>query len=250
MVDVEIKDIKLEDLLESGAHFGHRTSSMHPKMGEYVFGQRNGVHILDLAKTRQRLEEALNFVKEIASKGGVIIFVGTKPQASSIIEKCALEAQMPYVHLRWIGGTLTNFKVVSDMIKKFKKLKQDMEKGELEKYTKKEQLEFSREIKRLEELVGGLERLEKLPDALFIVDVREENIAVREARRLNIPVLAIVDTNSSPDGVTFPIPANDDGTKSIEFLVRLVKDAIIEGRELIGHLPPDGADLESKEKGE
>ncbi len=222
-------EITVEQLLESGAHFGHRTSSAYPKMKQYIFDERQGIHILDLDKTKSHLLTALQFIHSTVQQGGMIIFVGSKKQAAPLIEKYARGVGMPYVNNRWLGGTLTNFKIISTLIKNLKELKDNLESGKLEKYTKKEQLEFTREIARLEELVGGLDTLHVLPQALFIVDVRQEKTAVHEARALGIPVIALIDTNSNPEGVTYPIPANDDGVRSIDLIVRLASEAVSEG---------------------
>lgn len=224
-------EVKIDDLLESGMHFGHRPSSAHPRMKEFIFGQKQGIHVIDLNKTREYLERALFFIRDIVAQGGVLIFVGTKKQAVKLAEQYAKEAEMPYVNNRWLGGTLTNFQVISSLIKKLKKLKEDRDSGNLDKYTKKEKLNFGQEILRLEELVGGLQGLEKLPQALLIIDVREEKTALNEARRLGIPVVGLVDTNVNPLGVAYPIPGNDDGVRSIEFILKSVKEAIIEGRK-------------------
>lgn len=219
----------LADLLKSGVHFGHQKSKRHPNMAKYVYGDRNNVSIIDLEKTATKLEEALKVAKDLASQGKTILFVGTKRQASALVQQYAKEAGMPYVTHRWLGGMLTNFQQVSAVARKLTRLKKEKETGELGKYTKKEQLEFHREIDRLDLVVGGIEAMPKLPDALFIVDLREEKTALREANQMGIPVIAMCDTNVDPLKVQYPIPANDDAVKSIELITSLVAGAIKEG---------------------
>jgi small subunit ribosomal protein S2 len=211
-------------------HFGHLASRWHPKMHEYIFGVRGGVHIINLENTQKQLARALDDVKAIASRGGNVLFVGTKRQAQNIVEKYAVEAGMPYVNNRWLGGTMTNFSELHKLIKKYKDLKDKQAKGELRKYTKKEQLMISREIDDLEKKVGGISTLDKVPDALFIVDTRKEKTALREANVMGIKVFAIVDTNVDPSKVDYPIPANDDAVKSIELISSLISEAIQEGK--------------------
>lgn len=232
-------EITVEQLLESGAHFGHRTSSAYPKMKEYIFDERQGIHILDLDKTKAHLLTALQFIRATVEQGGVIIFVGSKKQAAPLVEKYARGVGMPYVNNRWLGGTLTNFKIISTLIRNLKELKDNVESGKHDKYTKKEQLEFTREIERLNELVGGLDTLHTLPQALFVIDARQEKTAVHEARALGIPVIALIDTNSNPEGITYPIPANDDGVRSIDLIVRLATEAVSEGLAHKKETPPN-----------
>ncbi len=203
-------------------------------MEPYIFGQRNGLHIVNLEETTKNLEEVLGAVKELAKKDGVILFVGTKRQAQPVIKKYAKECGMPYVAERWLGGTLTNFAVISKVLKKYKNLKRKEEKGELEKYTKKEQLNFKREIEKMDHEVGGIQDLKKLPDALFILDIKKERSALREAKKKKVKIIGICDTNANPKGIDYIIPANDDATKSIEMMVRLVSEAISEGRKEAG----------------
>lgn len=221
---------ELTVLLKSGAHFGHRTSKWHPNMEPYIFTVKQGVHIINLEKTAELLEKAMQFARELASQGKTILFVGTKHQAAPLIEQYATSVGMPFVAHRWLGGTLTNFKTISSVARKLTKLKQQNEAGELKKYTKKEQLEFSREIERLEGIVGGIETLYALPDAVFIVDLKEEKTALRESRHMHIPVIAICDTNVDPKLVDYPIPANDDAVKSIECLVSSIASAVGQGK--------------------
>ena len=220
----------LEEMLNAGMHFGHRTSSWHPKMEPFIFTSRKGVHILDLSKTRESLKEALDFLNKLAGEGKVVLFVGTKNQASGPLRKLAEEVKMPYVTNKWIGGLLTNFPVVKKSIKKYNDLVREKESGKLEKYTKKEQLEFDREIERLEEKFGGVADLKKMPDALFVWDIKNEKIAVEEARSKNVPIIGVCDTNSNPDLVNYPIPCNDDATKTIKLVLDLVKQTVEGGQ--------------------
>lgn len=222
----------LLEMLKSGVHFGHQVSKWHPKMKPFIFTSRNGIHIINLEESQVKLKEALEFVKRNAQNGGVLLFVGSKKQAQGIIEKYAKECEMPYVKERWLGGTMTNFAVISRLIKKFKDLKKKRDAGELEKYTKKEQLGFKREIEDLDKVIGGIENLEKIPDAIFILDIKNEKTAFAEAKKKGVPVVAVCDTNVDPTGVDYMIPANDDATKSIELIVKLIAEAVKEGKEL------------------
>ena len=220
----------LVEMLQSGMHFGHGASHWHPKMKPFIYGERNGIHIIDLEKTQVELEGALQTLKEIASRGGIILFVGTKIQAKSIVEKYADACGMPYVTQRWLGGTLTNFQQLKETLKRLKTLKDQREKGELKKYTKKEQLLLSREIEEMEIKIGGIQHLTKIPDAIFVIDVRTEKTAVKEAQVTKTKVIAVCDTNVNPSGVDVVIPANDDAVKSIELVCKLACEAIKEGK--------------------
>lgn len=220
---------ELLNMFKMGVHFGHRESKWHPKMSKYIYTARNGIHIIDLEKTESKLKEALDFLRDLASRQGTVLFVGTKRQAREIVKKYAQSVKMPYIIERWVGGILTNFSVVSKMIKKYRDLKGQEAHGELKKYTKKEQLDFQKEIQQLEKLMGGVENLEKLPQALFVIDIGYEKTAVREARKKGIPVVAIVDTNNNPELVDYPIPANDDATKSIDLITSLITDGLKKG---------------------
>ena len=221
------------ELAKAGVHLGHKTTKRSPQMDPYIYGLKNTIHIIDLEKTREMLKKALDFIIEEVSQGGVVLFLGTKPSAREIIKKYAQKSGSPYVVNRWLGGTLTNFDVIMKQIGKFKKMNQEKEKGEWEKYTKKEALEKERELERLKKLFGGLILLEKRPDIVYIVDLQKEKTAVREAKRTKIPTVAMVDTNANPTLVTHPIPANDDAIKSIELITSLVARAVEEGREKI-----------------
>lgn len=221
----------MEEMLKAGMHFGHRTNRWHPKMKQYIFTSKNGIYIIDLSKSRQKLQEALEFIEKMISEGKSILFVGTKSQVTGPLQKMAKETKQPYVVGKWLGGYLTNFSIVKKSVKKYLDLVEKREGGKLDKYTKKERLNFDREIAKLEVRVGGLTSLTKLPDALFVWDIREEETAVKEARQKNIPIIAICDTNVNPEKVNYPIPANDDSTKTITLILAAVKSAIVEGQK-------------------
>lgn len=211
-------------------HFGHSAGRWHPKMGPFIFGERGGVHIIDLEKSQDMLARALEQVKTISSRGGVILFVGTKTQAKSIVKKYAEACGMPYVIERWLGGTLTNYGQIKQSIKRFKMLKDQRDKGELRKYTKKEQLMIQWEIDDMDKRLGGIENMTKVPEAMFVIDIRTERTAVREAEVTGTQVIGVCDTNVNPTGVDFIIPSNDDAVKTIELITKLVSDAVKEGK--------------------
>jgi len=217
-------EISLQEMLKSGVHFGHHKSKRHPKMCAFIFDTKQNISIIDLEKTKEKLEEALNVVAELASHGKTILFVGTKRQAKEIVKKYAIECEQPYIVESWIGGLFTNFNNVIKLSKKLTRLKRERETGELGKYTKKEQLNFIREIKKLEKVVGGIEKMTKMPDAIFITDIKEEKTAVREARKRKVLIIAIADTNVNPDLADYPIPANDDAVKSLNYLTKIVAE--------------------------
>ena len=223
----------LLELLEAGVHFGHQTSKRYPKTKPYIFGIRNGIHIINLEKTVEKLKEALDFIKEVSKKNGTILFLGTKKQAKDIIKKSAQEVNMPYITERWLGGTFTNLSTIVKNVKKMKKMEEEKEKGEFKKYTKKEQLKFEKEIEKLKKLFEGLRELNKLPEASFIVGINEEETAEKEAVKKKVPIISIIDTNSKPQNVAYPIPANDDGIRSIKMIVDLVVEAIKEGKSVV-----------------
>jgi small subunit ribosomal protein S2 len=226
-----MKDISLLELLKSGAHFGHKTSRWNPKMKPYIFTVRNDIHILDLEKTKKALMKAASFATDVASNGGVILFVGTKRQSREIIRKHAQKCGMPYVDVRWLGGTFTNFKTIQKTIRKMEKLQELKQNGELEtRYTKKERLLIEREIEKLEKLFAGMKDLKKLPAAVFIADVNYDDIALTEAQKSRVPIIGVVDSNSNPDGIDYPIPCNDDATQAIELVVDYVAEAITGAR--------------------
>jgi len=227
-----MREITLKDLLEAGCHFGHKSSRWHPKMEPYLYGTKDNVHIFDLVKTKKALEEVTAFAKATAAEGRQIIFIGTKRLAQKIIKEAAEKAKMPYVAERWLGGTLTNWKTIKrNNIEKLRKLKEDKKTGQWDDLTKKEKILLERGIAKLERMVGGLVEVEKLPAAIFVVDARNEQLAIREAAKKGIKVIAMVDSNSSPDKIDFVIPANDDATGSIEYVAGVMVEAISEGKK-------------------
>ncbi len=221
---------ELIEMLKSGVHFGHQVSKRHPKMIPFIFRARNQISIIDLEKTALEFKKALDFVTKVVATNGVVLFVSSKDQAKDIIKEQAIACQMPFISSRWLGGTFTNFDNIIKLTKKLKELEQKKVSGELSKYTKKEQLDFEREIEKLTDLVGGIKELTTLPDAIFLVDIRKEKTAVAEAKKRGIPVIAMVDSNNNPENVNFPIPANNDAIKSIQMIVKTVSDTINEAR--------------------
>ncbi len=215
-------------MLEAGLHFGHQKAKRHPKMEPYIFTVRNGISIIDLQKTQEKLREALHFIQELVSKGEKILFLGTKKQAQEIIRKTASETQMPYVVKRWLGGTFTNFEVIQKKINRLKDLERGEAGGEWEKYTKKERLALSREKKKLQEMVGGLVTLNGFPQAIFIIDIVKEKNAVHEARKKKVPIIALVDTNGNPELIDYPIPGNDDAIRGIDLICTKITEVILE----------------------
>ncbi|MFQ6000496.1 MAG: 30S ribosomal protein S2 [Anaerolineae bacterium] len=224
--------VTMKELLEAGVHFGHRTGRWHPKMRSYIFTERNGIHIIDLQQTISRLEEACEKVKEVASEGGTILFVGTKKQAQESIALAAESCGMPYVNERWLGGTLTNFRTIRQRIDYLLDLEARYARGDFEGLPKKEALGIEREIARLNRRLGGIKEMLRLPDMVFIVDIRREDIAVKEAHRLGIPIVAMVDTNCDPDPIDFIIPANDDAIRAIKLICGKIAEAVKEGRQI------------------
>lgn len=220
----------LTDLLQAGVHFGHQTSKWHPKMKKYLFGSRQGIHIINLEETQKALDEAMSFVKKTTIRGGVVLFVGTKKQAANLVAASATSCGMPFVNKRWLGGTLTNFASMAQLIRRYKDMKRRQEKGELSKYTKFEQLKIAEQIALLDEKVGGIQELTRIPDAIFILDIRKDKTALDEAVRRGIKIIAVCDSNVNPKNVDFPIPANDDAVKSIDLITKMMAGAIIEGR--------------------
>jgi small subunit ribosomal protein S2 len=220
----------MRQMIEAGCHFGHQTRFWSPKMAPYIFGHRNKIHIINLEKTLPMYLDALKFVRQIAANRGTIMFVGTKRQSKEIIAEEATRAGMPYVDARWLGGTLTNFKTVKGSIKRLKDMTAARENGDWERLSKKEALTTSRDIEKLEKSLGGIQDMTGSPDAIFIVDVGYHKIAITEAKKLGIPVIAVVDTNHSPEGVDYIIPGNDDSSKAVALYVRGIADAILEGK--------------------
>ena len=233
--------ISMKALLETGVHFGHRTRKWNPRMKPYIFTERNGIHIIDLQQTVASLEHAYNLVRETVAKGGVVLFVGTKRQAQESIQKEAERCGMPYINQRWLGGTLTNWKTIKERINELKSLETRRDAGDFERLTKKEGLILSREIIKLQDRLGGIREMNKLPDLIYIVDVRREDTAIREANILNIPVIALVDTNCDPGGVDYVIPANDDAIRAIKLMTARIADAVIEAKAMRKD-EPDAAD--------
>jgi small subunit ribosomal protein S2 len=224
--------VTMKELLEAGVHFGHQVKRWNPKMKKYIFGQRNGIYIIDLQKTVKMFEIAYNFIKEVASRGESVLFVGTKKQAQDVIMEEAQRSQSYYVNQRWLGGMLTNFKTIRQSVEKLHKLEKMKEDGTYELLTKKEVAKKEKERMRLEKNLSGIKDMETLPGAVYIVDPRKEAIAVAEAKKLDIPIVAIVDTNCDPDDIDYVIPGNDDAIRSIKLITSKIADAIIEGREI------------------
>ena len=222
----------VKELLEAGAHFGHLTSVWHPKMENYIFTQRNRIHIIDLEKTAERLDQAYAFVRKLITNGQTLLFVGTKKQAQQIIEEEASRCGMCYVNERWIGGTLTNFDTIQSRINYLVGLEDRQIKGELEHLPKKEKAKIEKEISRLNIKIGGFKEMDTLPGALFVVDIIKDKIALSEAKKLGVPVVAIVDTNCNPEEVDYPIPANDDAIKAIKLICSRIADAVLEGKQI------------------
>ena len=223
--------ISMKQLLEAGVHFGHQTRRWNPKMAEYIYTERNGIYIINLQKTVKKIEEAYAFVKEIAESGQDILFVGTKKQAQDSIKEEAERVGMYYVNARWLGGMMTNFKTIKQRIERLKQLRKMEEDGTFDLLPKKEVIKLNLEIEKLDKYLGGIKDMKKLPGALFIVDPRKEKIAVAEAKKLGIPVVAIVDTNCDPDEVDYVIPGNDDAIRAVKLITATIANAVIEGRQ-------------------
>ena len=223
--------VSMKQLLEAGVHFGHQTRRWNPKMARYIFTERNGIYIIDLQKTVKKLEEAYMFVREVAANGDSVLFVGTKKQAGESIKEEAERAGAHYVNARWLGGMLTNFKTIRQRIQRLEQLRKMQEDGTFDRLPKKEVGKLELEIEKLEKYLGGIKTMNKLPGALFIVDPRKERIAVAEAKKLGIPIVAIVDTNCDPDEIDYVIPGNDDAIRAVKLIASTMADAIIEGRQ-------------------
>ncbi len=224
-------ELNIKNMLSAGVHFGHQIQRWNPGMKSYVYSSRGGIHIINLQKTLQMAKRALKFVEQVTAEGGAFIFVGTKKPAVLLTRECAESAGQFYVNKRWLGGTLTNFQTIKVSIDRMKRIERMRERGDLEPFSKKEKARIEKEYARLNDYLKGIRNMKKPPSALFVVDINRESIAVAEARRLNIPVVAVVDTNCDPGLVDFPIPGNDDATRSIEFFIRLVSKACLRGRE-------------------
>jgi small subunit ribosomal protein S2 len=228
--------VTMKQLLEAGVHFGHQTRRWNPKMRRFIFGERNGIYIIDLEKTVDGIERAYSFIRDTVSRGGTILFVGTKKQAQQIVDDEAKRCGMPYVNQRWLGGMLTNFQTISKRLSRLRELEAMEATGAFDVLPKKEVLKLRTERERLEKNLSGIREMTKLPSAVWVVDTRKENIAVMEARKLNIPVIAPLDTNCDPDEVDYPLPGNDDAIRAIALLTRIVSDAVLEG---LGSRGPD-----------
>ena len=226
-----MREISLLEMLQKGVHFGHQESRWNPKMKPFIFTSRNGVHILNLEATRDKLALAVQFVEATVQAGGVILFVGTKRQVKAIVRQHAEACGMPFMSERWVGGTLTNFSTIHELIKKLRRLKSEQAAGLLDRYTKKEQIGIQKEIVKLQNEIGGIESVDKIPQALFVVDVAKERTAIREARAMKVPIVALCDSNTNPDLVQYPIPANDDATKSVDFITSFIAEAILAGKK-------------------
>ncbi len=224
--------VTMRQLLEAGVHFGHRTRRWNPKMRPFIFTERSGIHIIDLHQTMVRINQYYDLVRDLAAKGGTILFVGTKRQAQATIAQEAQRAGMPYVNIRWLGGTLTNWKTIKQRIDYLNTLERRVASGEFRNLSKKEQLAIDREIAKLNRRIGGLKGMKDLPDMLYVVDTRREELAVKEANKTHVPVLAIVDTNCDPDPIDYIIPGNDDAIRSIKLITHIIADAIVEGRSI------------------
>ena len=223
--------ISMKQLLEAGVHFGHQTRRWNPKMAEYIFAERNGIYIIDLQKTAKKVEEAYSFVRDIAAEGGEVLFVGTKKQAQESIKEEAERVGMYYVNARWLGGMLTNFETIKKRIERLKQIKKMEEDGVFELLPKKEVQNLKNEVEKLEKYLGGIKEMKQIPACMFVVDPKKEKIAIAEAHKLHIPVVAIVDTNCDPDEVDYPIPGNDDAIRAVKLIASTITNAILEGKQ-------------------
>jgi small subunit ribosomal protein S2 len=237
----------MKELLEAGVHFGHQTKRWNPKMQKYIFGERNGIYIIDLQKTLKKFRDAYAFVRDLSAQGGTMLFIGTKKQAQETVFEEAGRCGMYYVNQRWLGGTLTNFATIRKSIARLKKLEEMKETGEFDRLPKKEALELDREREKLEKALVGIKAMDSLPSSVFIIDPRKEKIAVAEAQRLGIPIVAIVDTNCDPTGIDYPIPGNDDAIRAVRLITSRIVDAINDGR---GTLSKDEAEAGAEAEGE
>ncbi len=237
--------VTMKELLEAGVHFGHQTKRWNPKMQKYIFGERNGIYIIDLQKTLKKFREASAFIRELAAGGGTVLFVGTKKQAQETVFDEASRCGMYYVNQRWLGGTLTNFATINRSIGRLKRLDEMQETGEYERLPKKEVLGLERERQKLEKALVGIKGMDRVPSAVFIIDPKKERIAVAEAQRLAIPIVAIVDTNCDPTGIDYPIPGNDDAIRAVRLISSRLADAILEGRGTLAKEEPEEAAAEA-----
>jgi small subunit ribosomal protein S2 len=223
--------VTMREMLEAGVHFGHQTRYWNPRMAPYIFGHRNKIHIVNLEKTMEKYQEALKFVRQVSTNKGSVLFVGTKRQAREIVKEEAQRCGAPFVDYRWLGGMLTNYKTVKQSIKRLKEMESMVQDGSMDKLPKKEALQYQREIAKLDRSMGGIKDMNGLPDALFVIDVGYQKGAIAEAKKLGIPVIGVVDTNHSPEGVAYVIPGNDDSSRAIRLYVRGMADAVLEGKQ-------------------
>ena len=226
-----MSSVSMKQLLEAGVHFGHQTRRWNPKMSRYIFTERNGIYIIDLQKTVKKLDEAYDFIKEVAAEGGEVLFVGTKKQAQDAIKEEAQRCGMHFVNARWLGGMLTNYRTMKTRIARLEQLNKMKEDGTFDLLPKKEVIKLNGEIEKLEKFIGGIKGMKKLPGALFVVDPKKEHIAVMEAKKLGIPIIAIVDTNCDPDEIDYVIPGNDDAIRAVKLIAHTMAEAVIEGRQ-------------------
>lgn len=240
--------VSMKQLLEAGVHFGHQTRRWNPKMAQYIFTERNGIYIIDLQKTVKKLEEAYLFVRDVAADGSDVLFVGTKKQAQDSVKEEAIRCGMPYVNARWLGGMLTNFNTIKRRIKRLEQLKKMEADGTFDLLPKKEVIKLKLEIEKLEKFMGGIVNMKKQPAAMFIVDPRKERIAVQEAHKLGIPIVAIVDTNCDPDEIDYVIPGNDDAIRAVRLIAGAMADAVIEGRQGEQEAPAEAAEETAEEE--
>ncbi len=240
--------VGIEDLLEAGVHFGHLTRRWDPKMKPYIFMERNGIHIIDLQQSLKNLEKACAKVREISAADEPILFVGTKNQAKEILKAEAIRCEMPYIVERWLGGTLTNFSTIKKSIRHLENLEKMTVDGTVEKFTKKERLQIEREIDKMKKVFAGIQDMKKIPGAVFVVDIKKEEIAVKEALKLKVPIIAIIDTNCDPTSIDYPIPGNDDSTKSITLISRVIADAVLDGREMVKAKALEEEEMQSKKE--
>ncbi|MBS4871302.1 MAG: 30S ribosomal protein S2 [Peptoniphilus sp. oral taxon 375] len=240
--------VSMKSLLEAGVHFGHQTRRWNPKMAKYIFTERNGIYIIDLQKTVKKIEEAYDYVREIAANGGEILFVGTKKQAQDAIGKEANKCGMPYINQRWLGGLLTNYKTIRKRIDRLEELERMEEDGTFDVLPKKEVIKLRHEAERLEKFLGGIKNMNGMPDAIYIVDPKKEQIAVKEAQILGIPVIGILDTNCDPDEVDYPIPGNDDAIRAVKLITETMANAVIEGKQGLQDSEESSQEPEDKEE--
>jgi small subunit ribosomal protein S2 len=237
--------VTMKQLLEAGMHFGHQTRRWNPKMKRFIFGERNGIYIIDLNQTLDRIDKAYTYVRDLVADGGIVLFVGTKKQTQDAISSYALRSGMPYVSERWLGGMLTNFQTISGRVKKLQEYERMRESGDFESMPKKEALHYSRELDKLERNLGGIRNLSRLPDAVFVIDTKKEHIAVTEANKLGLPIVAVVDTNCDPDVIQYVIPGNDDAIRAGSLMCRILSEAVEEGRHMASRrgvkVPPSPA---------